>query len=401
MEGYKYLSDTGVIVADTADTRDTVVAEFRNMYGQDLIVTSDTPQGTLINAETAARVEVMRNNAQLANQINPKLAGAQYLDAICSFMNLQRRAATYSLITSVTLTGQPNTPVPAGARARSRSNDLWRLVAGVTLGADGTATGQFRCITSGPIQCATGNLDTVVDMVLGWETVTNTVAATLGSDEQSDASLRMLRVNTLAKNGISFAEAITSALYDEPVSALSVAFRENYKKVDMTIDGVDLVANSIWVCVDGGADEDIAMALLRVKTIGADWNGPVDAPVVEPISGQTYDVKFQRPTLVPVEVQLTVRRGLYTGDPVLESPGAVVNYAAGNVENMPGFVLNSIGVAPDQIAAAVATQLPGLFVVGTSVRNVGSTTWQNELLPLAIWEKATVATGNVYVTVMP
>ena len=79
---YEYLTESGVIVPDTADTRNEVVSEWRNALGQDLITDDETPQGLLINAETIARQEVARNNANIANQINPDLAEGVFLDAI-------------------------------------------------------------------------------------------------------------------------------------------------------------------------------------------------------------------------------------------------------------------------------------------------------------------------------
>ena len=61
MASYQYLNNSGVIVADTADTLTTVENEYKNAFGQDLIVTPDTPQGVLITSETLARDNVIKN----------------------------------------------------------------------------------------------------------------------------------------------------------------------------------------------------------------------------------------------------------------------------------------------------------------------------------------------------
>lgn len=401
MENYRYLTDSGVIVADTADVRTTVENEFKAAFGLDLVTTDDTPQGTLINMETAARVEVMRNNAALATAvINPRIAGGIFLDGIASFLDLERRPATYSYLYGVQVAGQPNTPIPAGARGTDEAGVIWILAAGVVLDSGGQGSGTFRCSVPGPVQCATGSLANVTDMVLGWETVYNPSPATLGQTQESDAAFRRRRVNTLGKQGISVNAAIKAALYDSPVYAKSIAYRENYSDAPMTIDGKYLKANSIWACVDGGSDYDVADALLRTKTVGAGWNGAVEVSVLDESSGQTYDVAFDRPEYVQVEVQLRVVRALYTGDPVLDIPPAVVNYAEGNVENMAGFVLNTKLLSPDQIAAGVVAQLPGLYVVNTRVRKVGTPTWPDGPLALEIWQKPVTSTGLVSVEVL-
>lgn len=71
---------------------------------------------------------------------------------------------------------------------------------------------------------------------------------------------------------MSISEAITSALYAaEGVKSLS--FRENTANTTATIDGISMVAKSVYVCVDGGTDAAVAAALLANKTCGAAWNG--------------------------------------------------------------------------------------------------------------------------------
>ncbi|NIV10513.1 MAG: hypothetical protein GWN62_04215, partial [Aliifodinibius sp.] len=49
---------------------------------------------------------------------------------------------------------------------------------------------------------------------LGWETINNTVAATLGESEEPDEVSRQRRIDTLALQGISISEAVTSAVND-------------------------------------------------------------------------------------------------------------------------------------------------------------------------------------------
>ena len=45
MAVYDYLTTTGVIVADTADTRNEVITEYRDIFGEDLITDNETPEG--------------------------------------------------------------------------------------------------------------------------------------------------------------------------------------------------------------------------------------------------------------------------------------------------------------------------------------------------------------------
>src|ERR1700744_6527208 len=101
---YEYLQQTGVVVPDTSGLLADVQTEYQTVFGSDLIVTPNTPQGVLITAETLARTEVVNNNAALANQINPNVAGGVFLDAILALTGVQRTPASPTLVTNVTLT---------------------------------------------------------------------------------------------------------------------------------------------------------------------------------------------------------------------------------------------------------------------------------------------------------
>jgi len=81
----------------------------------------------MITAEVEARDNVARNNADLANQINPDLAGGVFLDAIWSLTAGGRIAATRSTLQGVVLTGQAGTVIRSGARASVAQKDQTRL----------------------------------------------------------------------------------------------------------------------------------------------------------------------------------------------------------------------------------------------------------------------------------
>jgi len=117
IQQYEYIELAGVIVPDTLETRTQVESEFKNAFGSDLVVTPDTPQGVLITDETLARDAVIRNNAAIANQINPNLAGGVFLDALWALTGGTRTSADKSYIAGVDLGGVPSTSIPQGVTA--------------------------------------------------------------------------------------------------------------------------------------------------------------------------------------------------------------------------------------------------------------------------------------------
>lgn len=396
-DNYQYINTTGTIIPDTGDILTTVQNEFKAAFGDDLDTSPATPQGLLITGETVARDAIVRNNAALANQINPNLAGGVYLDAVCALTALFRDPATRSVVTA-TLTGVPNTTVPAGVRAKTAAGDLFETTATVVISVGGTVDAPMRSVDFGPIPANSAALNQIVDNVLGWETITNTLAAVLGQNQQTDAALRKKRVRTLALQGVALPEAITSALYDVP-EVKSLTFRENVTNAPATIDGVLMVEHSIFVCIDGGADEEIAQTILATKSLGADFNGDTTIAVIEPSSGQEYNVKFDRPDEIDIAVRATVKVVGSLLDPVTAVKDAIMDYINGDIEGEDGFVVGG-SVSTWELSGAVNRYAPGIYVQNMETKLLPGGTFANTELPIEIYEVARLLRSDIAVVLV-
>lgn len=397
MADYTYITETGVVVPDTSTLLADVEAEFRAALGADLVTTPDTPQGALIAAEVIARTGVLGNNAALANQINPNAAGGVFLDAIWALTGGGRFAATRSVVPGVELLGLAGTLIPSGSVASLADGTQFESVSPVVLDGDGEGSVDFQAVEPGPVACGVGALSQIVTAVLGWDSVTNPTAATLGRAEQTDQAARLRRKVTLAAQGVALPEAVTSALYGLP-DVRSLVFRENVTDAALDIDGVTLRPHSIFVCVDGSTDAEVAAALLASKSLGADWNGTTEVEVVEPASNQTYTVRFSRPDEVAIQARLTVRNTGALTDVPASVRQAVLDYAAGLIEGEAGFVVGG-AASPFEVAGAVARQLPGLYVQRCELSYASPTSWTTEELPITIEEIATIESGMIQVIV--
>lgn len=392
---YTYVTTTGVIVPDTADIKAGVQAEWKAALGDDLDVSDSSPQGVLIAAETASRRAVAENNAALANQINPNLSGGVFLDGLCALTGLERTGASKSTVSNATVAGVPGTIIPAGSVAQTSTGDKFATAGAVTIPDNGSTTADFIAVETGAVPCPAGALTQIVTAVLGWESVTNPNAATLGTAQQSDPALRGKRRNTLALQGTSLAEAITSALYNVP-GVTSLSFRENTEKVDRTIDGIFLKANSVWACVHGGTDADVAAALLGNKSGGCAWNGATTVNVVEAASGQTYAVKFDRATEVPIKARFTVKVSTATVDAQIAVRAAVSAWAALADDGKPGLRTGG-NVSPFDMAAAVNAAVSGIYVAKVELTTISADSFAVAELAMALNQVPTLSPSAVVV----
>lgn len=395
MADYEYLTATGLIVPDTSELRARVEAEWKDAFGVDLVVSPKTPQGVQITAEVLARDKMVRNNAAVANQINPNEAGGIFLDGIWALTGGERLKATPSVIPVVNLAGVPGVLVPAGSQASvGIGGAIFASVGDVVFDAGGVASVAFQSLDVGPVGAPIGELTQIVSGVLGWETVTNPTAAEPGLTRESDVASRARRRNTLALQGTSLAEAITSAVWDVP-GVTSVGFRENRTGGPLVIDGAALVEHSIFVNVQGGTDLAIATAILEAKSGGCDYNGSVSVDVIEPASGQTYPVQFERPEMVDVFAKIKVRAATAGAVTPAAIRDVVEAYAAGLITGEAGLGIGD-DVSAFEIASAVNTTIAGLYIpevlIGT---DPGALTAAP--VPIDITQQASLPGGNIAV----
>lgn len=393
---YNYILTTGTIIPDTSTLKTEVQTEWRAALGEDLTLDDETPQGVLINAEVESRIASAQNNATLANQINPDLAGGIFLDAICGLSGIVRAPATKTAVLGVRVSGQPSTFIPAGSRARTGAGDVFATDGSVLIDGSGEAFINFTAVEYGPVPAPIGALSFIVDAVLGWETVENFDAGILGADDQSDEELRTLRRLTLARSAMSVSEAVVSDLYAIP-EVRSLQFRENITASPATIDGILIGAHSIWVCVDGGTDDEIAAALLRSKTAGAGWTGAVSVNVTDPFSGQIYPVDFDRPEEKDILARVTVRRGTFVGDITQAVRDAVMAYANGQLPGDPGFVVGG-AVSPFELGGAVMREVLGIHVSKVEVASpTGPMAFQTTEIVLDVDQVPRIIEGSITV----
>lgn len=417
---YQYLTDTGTITAQTADLLADVQAEFQNALGENINLAANTPQGTLIAAETIARTNVMLNNAELANMANPDLAYGTFLDAICSLLGVSRgtnQSTIGSVVTFVGI-GTPPTVIPAGSRVSTANGDIFVTVSAITIPSGGTTTGTIQSKQYGAIPLPTGAL-TILDGTIGWASasVTGGTVVTLGATALTDGQLKVLRQRQLAIQGVGSSAALMAAIMSVPnvTSALVV---ENNTGATGTVNGVTFtLPNAMWVCVAGTAtNAAIAQALYNAHNGGCPWDygtssgtpvgSPNGEPAIDSATGLTYNVKWVTPILYDCYVNITVHQADSTATLSTAVQTAIMNYALGEEQGEPGLVVGA-NVSAFEMAGAVARQLPGVYVKACLVACVthGSSApsypsaYSTEVVMNKFW-LANLSEGNITVNIV-
>ena len=388
MSDYQFITSTGTVVADTSQTQEQVILDLVEALGisEEAARDSSTTEGRFVEYITTIRRSTANNNAKLSNQINPNLAEDGFFDALYALFGGERDAALQSSA-DCDLTGVAGTFISSGSFIRNTvTSTLWELANDVTLDVNGQATATFFSQDTGPITAEIGELSQIVSGVVGWETVNNPTIATQGSNEQSLVNAKLTRSKQLATNSRSTVGSVLSAVLDLE-NVVNAQGRENRTNSLQNIDGILIPAKSTWLCVDGGAIDDIA-AQYVINTHGTNFYGFSGTEVGEytdPISGQQYGpstipVNIDRPTDVPIKIEVTASL-ISSTDLITQIKLAVNAWADGLIDGYKGASLGN-DISPFEISAALNQYFSASDIFVTKVR---VTKVSDDIFNLTLW----------------
>lgn len=296
----------GFYADEIEDVRSDVASAWQTAFANSTDVPLNTdpesPAGQLVDSQTAAIVEKDTELLYLCNQFDPAKNEGVFQDAIARIYFLTRKGAVPSSAV-IKVTGLPGTVIPVSAQIQSTADGtLWQNQEAFTIGADGTATGTFSCLTDGAVSALAGTLTQIVTVVAGWDTATNDAAAVVGSAAENRGSFEQRRYESVALNSRGTASAVYARLMQID-NVISVCIRENKTSNPKVIDGVTLSPHSVFVCVLGGAPADIADALYRTVSAGCDFNGNTSRNVTDEHTGAVTEVKYEVPAPLRVYVR--------------------------------------------------------------------------------------------------
>lgn len=300
--------ENGVIVPDTADILETVQAEFQEALGSDISLEEATPQGRLIDTEVTSRRATIDFCASIANVlINISMSTGTALDAWAANFDVYRNGATSSR-TPVVVTGAPDTVIPANSEASTSDGTIWLTESEIIIGETGSETGACLCSKTGPVELGTGELTNIVASsttgINGWETITNTAPATVGSAVESDISLKTRLLNSIFNGTALFGNYVSACYRVEGVS--DVYAYDNPNDYELVLDNITIPPHSVYVCVNGGNSEEVADALYRVKSAGCGWCGNTTVTITDEDYNSTSVVTYQVPEDVSLKITVDV-----------------------------------------------------------------------------------------------
>lgn len=354
------------------DDLNTIIArrtsEKQGIYGVDINVGSNTPDGQQININAQAERDLLDFGVEVFNSFDPDKSVGVCLDRCCAYNGVIRNGGTFTItpinITvdrALTLEGLDDDyddESATGFTVSDSSGQNWILITSYSFLAAGTQTLDFRAENIGEILSTPNTITNQTTIVVGVTAVNNPSAySTLGTNEETDAELRLRRTESLSLPSQGIADAIQANLLNLADVTQARVYENN---TDGTVD--TMAPHSIWAIVEGGAAADIADVIYKGKNPGCNMNGEEYYDVTRP-QGDTFRVYYDRPDAENLYIRFYLHDkgtgGSYDSDYVKNTLAATLNYNIGDqadsamiteelISIVPGFVPYSVEVSNDE-----------------------------------------------------
>lgn len=330
--------------------------------GETINFDSETPDGQATNIAAQLGTDVRELAQGVYNSFDPDKCSGSVQDSRYALNYLFRKGGTFTVqnidvtvnktVSLQGLDGSYNDVNAASYTVSDNAGNLWYLIDSVTLTA-GTTSLPFRSQNYGSYQSVVGTITNQVTKVLGVTSVINSVApTTLGVEQETDLQFRLRRDRSTSVRGQNSNDAMLGQILDldgvsDAITFVNIPGNDDYNE--------NLPDYSIWVIVEGGANSDIANVIYQNSTglpmyaYDNDQVTPAIVPVevnVPAISGQVFNVKFNRANPVPLYIKFTYQvAALSTG---VYNEDGIKSYIAENLT----FGLNEAAETSKVTAAA-------------------------------------------------
>ncbi|EMU9504832.1 TPA: baseplate J/gp47 family protein [Enterobacter asburiae] len=304
------ITENGLSVPDVADILSGRLTDMTTALGGGASQSLSSPQGQIAQSDTEIIAQEYDKLLCLFNQVNPDYATGRFQDGIGRIYFMDRISAQ-GTVTTATCIGQVGTALPAGSTAITTDGYIYQSIDSAVIPSGGSVDVQFVNQTTGPIPCAAGSLNQIYRSVPGWDAITNTNPGVVGVDVESRIAFETRRQQSVARNSRNQDASVLSALLaTNGVLDAYVWSNRTAATVNKGTTSFPVLAHSIFICVYGGADGDVAESIFSTYNPGANLNGSTHYTVYDNVNYQppypSYDMQWQKasPTRVYFKVQL-------------------------------------------------------------------------------------------------
>jgi uncharacterized phage protein gp47/JayE len=390
------MSDTLTASGLTTKSLSTLITELtaalKAIYGNDINVESNSPDGQQINIYCQVGVDLREVLQQINASFDPDQAEGIVLDQRVGINGITRNGGTFTFqdieITTdaaVNLVGldtesdEIDPDVSGLYTVKDNENNEFYLLQSQVIAAAGTNSFNFRAKDLGKVEVIPNTITTAVTIIKEVTNINNPSGAnSIGIDEETDFALKNRRRVSIAITSLGYLDSIEAALQNLDNVSAAIVY-ENDTNVDPDSRGIP--AHSIWCIVEGGDSTEIAQTIYAKKSSGSGMRGAETVNLTRP-NGSTFQVKYDLADSQDLYIRFNLTGDAFDPDTIKE--GIVTN------------VLWNIG--QDGVGSVVSAYLQGLdqdFKITNMEVSDDGAAWAEVVSPASLENRFINATSRI------
>ncbi len=307
-------NETGLILPTTEEIRNEVIADYKNAFGEDLNILPQSPQGQLIDSQTAHIATKNTEILKLAQQFNPLTAEGLWQDALGAIYFIKRKQASKTRVLCL-CKGLEGTIIPKGSLIGFEDSNYtsledlfyFALEEDITIPYLGEVSAYFTAEKTGPVEVKSHTLTKIVSYINGWDSVTNNEEGLLGRNSESQQEFERRRYMSVSKNAHGSAASVYAALANiEDVRDVLVLENRNNESIEEK--GVSIDPHSIFISIIGGDDTLIAKTIYEKLSAGCGTSGNYLISYTDSeFHDAVYKYNITRPVNINVYIQVSIK----------------------------------------------------------------------------------------------
>lgn len=388
---------TGLVIDRYAEVKALLETDFKAAFGEGIKLDADSVFGQIV-AIAAERISDQNELIELDSALyNPNGVQGVFQSQLVKLNGIDRNEAEFSTVSVTVTANTAGATIPAGSTVSDPAiGEKFAIDANTVLAPSASAAVSATAVNAGNIEAPAGTLTKIDTPLYGWASVTNPSDASPGALEESDQELRIRRDVAASASGTLSAGAMLTAIRD--IDGVDLA--QVYENKSSVTDSRGIPPHSVWPVVRGGTDAAIAEAIYNKTAAGAGWYGTTTVAYADPITGESYDVKFSRPTEKTIYVTYLLQKlASYpaNGDDLIIAN--TVKFFDGEFY-LNETLINPFGLDDDVVASRLyspANAVPGHKILEVYIGLTASPTDTDDI-PIAADELAGTETSKVVVS---
>ena len=315
------LFENGIIAITAQEALIKAQNILKNAYGVDVNIDPTSPNGLLIQEIANAFIDSETNILKVMYTLNPNIASGYGLDSIVANLNIERIPAVKSTAIC-TLTGLPNTIIPANSQIKSTNGDIFLTNNLVTINLLGTAIVNVTAQKAGIVLVSLNTINQILTNINGWDTVTNLTEGVIGTELQNDVQLRKNRIDALGFSSTNSIDSVYAGCATLS-NVKSYYIKQNLTTQTIVVDGIPIAPISILTVLYGGNALEIANMLYKRTSIAT--SGNMSQLVTIPNTNETQLIKWQTAIPYHLKLNITLQLGFNYSPTIVENIANIMN----------------------------------------------------------------------------